>query len=84
MRARGVITASMFAWILATVGFIAAQQPQPQKTATFSVESQLVQIFLTVQQGSRRVTGLDVTKFSLAEDGKTQPIDHMDSEQAPL
>jgi len=84
MQAKGAITASMLMFIMATVASLAAQQPQPQKTATFSVESQLVQIFLTVQQGSRRVTGLDVTKFSLAEDGKTQPIDHMDSEQAPL
>lgn len=84
MRAKGVITASMLAWILAAVGSFAAQQPQPQKTTTFSVESQLVQIFLTIQEGSRRVTGLDVSKFSLAEDGKHQPIDHMDSEQAPL
>jgi Ca-activated chloride channel family protein len=84
MRAKGMITASMLAWILAAIGSIAAQLPQPQKTATFSVESQLVQIFLTVQQGSRRVTGLDVSKFSLAEDGKPQPIDRMDSEQSPL
>ena len=69
-------------WVLTAIGSPGAQQPQNQPT--YSVQSQLVQIFLTVQEGSRRVTGLDLAKFSLTEDGKVQPIDHMDSEQVPL
>jgi len=84
MRAKRTTSASLLAWILAAIGSFAAQQPQPQKTPTFSAASQLVQIFLTIQEGSRRITGLDLSKFSLAEDGKLQSIDHMDSEQVPL
>ncbi len=84
MRPERTVTSMLTAWILAAWGAFAAQQPQPQKTPTFSVESQLVQIFLTVQEGSRRVTGLNISEFTLAEDGKLRPIDHMDSEQVPL
>lgn len=69
--------------LTAAISFGAQQQP-PQTQAIFSVKSQLVQIFLTVQEGSRRITGLDLSKFSVAEDGKVQLIDHMDSEQVPL
>jgi VWFA-related protein len=83
-KSKGTASVSLLAWILAAIGSLAAQQPQPQKTPTISVASQLVQIFLTVQEGSRRITGLVPSKFSLAEDGKLQPIDHMDSEQVPL
>ncbi len=71
-------------WVLAAVGSFAAQLPQSQDAPKFSIQSQLVQIFLTVQEGSRRITGLDLSKFSVSEDGKPQPIDHMDSEQVPL
>ncbi len=67
--------------ILAAGGSFASQRP-PQ--TTFIARSQLVQIFLTVQEGSRRITGLDLSKFSVIEDGKSQVIDHMDSEQVPL
>jgi VWFA-related protein len=84
MRAKGTIAACMLAWLLAPIGSFGAQQPQPQKVPTYSVESQLVQIFLTVQEGSRRITGLNLSEFSVAEDGKLQPIDHMDSEQVHL
>ena len=74
----------LFVLLLTGIRPIAAQQAPPQRTPTYTVESQLVQIFLTVQEGSRRITGLNLSEFSLAEDGKPQPIDHMDSEQVPL
>jgi VWFA-related protein len=83
-KSKGTTSARLLVWILAAIGSSAAQQQQPQNPPTFSVASQLVQIFLTVQEGSRRVTGLDLSKFSLAEDGKPQSVDHMDSEQVPL
>ncbi len=74
----------LIVWMLAAFGSLAAQRPQVQNQPTYSVQSQLVQIFLTVQEGSRRITGLDVSRFSVMEDGKAQSIDHMDSEQVPL
>jgi VWFA-related protein len=83
MRFRG-LGSSLMIWILSASGSFAVQEPQPQDGLRFSVQSQLIQIFLTVQEGSRRVTGLDVSKFSVTEDGQARDIDHMDSEQVPL
>jgi Ca-activated chloride channel homolog len=87
MVMRGIVTACMF--LLALGGAVSApSQEMPSRTVqsgpTYAVQSQMVQIFLTVTDGPRRVTDLRLEDFSLSEDGKPQKIDHLDSETVPL
>ena len=51
---------------------------------TISVQSQLVQVYFTVTEGTRRVMGLQAPDFKLAEDGKPAPVDRLDSQTVPL
>lgn len=52
--------------------------------ATFAVQSQLVQVYATVTEGSRRISDLVASDFSLAEDNKPQAIDRVDTGTVPL
>jgi len=50
----------------------------------FSVESQLVEVYVTVTKGNQLVPHLKATDFSLAEDGMPLNIDRLDDHQVPL
>ncbi len=51
---------------------------------TYTVDSQLVQVYLTVTEGSRLVTGLTSADFTLLEDGFTRDISRVDAATVPL
>jgi VWFA-related protein len=73
--------------VLAGAAPVSAEETQsapPPAGPTYAVQSQMVQIFLTVAEGARRVTDLKLADFTVNEDGKSQKIDHLDSETVPL
>ena len=59
-------------------------QKQEGETLKFSVESQLVEVYVTVTKGNQLVPHLKATDFSLAEDGMPVDIDRLDDQQVPL
>ena len=62
-----------------------AQQSKTEpESFTFHVQSQLVQIYLTVTEGNRRVTDLKLEDFTAAEDGVPREMDRLDSTTVPL
>jgi VWFA-related protein len=50
----------------------------------FSVQSQLVEIYLTVTRGKQRIPGLKAEDFEVMEDGVPVTIDRLDSQDVPL
>jgi Ca-activated chloride channel family protein len=64
----------------------ALQDPQTasQGKSTFSVQSQLVQIYFTVTDGNRLVPHLDPAGFRASEDGNPIEFDRIDNQSAPL
>ncbi len=85
-RCRPVAVSILF-WVLIGLSFSAGQEKPSGQVAgnsTYKIQSQLVQIFLTVLDGARRVTNLKLSNFSVVEDGKPQDIDRMDSEESAL
>lgn len=50
----------------------------------FSIQSQLVEIYLTVVRGNQLIPHLKATDFELKEDGLPVPIDHLDDQEVPL
>jgi VWFA-related protein len=50
----------------------------------FSVQSQLVEVYLTVTKGNQLVPNLKASDFKLTEDGMPVPIDRLDSQDVPL
>jgi Mg-chelatase subunit ChlD len=82
-----LVAVSIFIWVLIGLSFSASQEKpsgQMPGNSTYKTQSQLVQIFLTVMDGARRVTNLKLSNFSVVEDGKPQDIDRMDSEESAL
>ncbi len=82
-----LVAVSILFWVLIGLSFSASQEKQTGQVpgnSTYKTQSQLVQIFLTVMDGARRVTNLKLSNFSVVEDGKPQGIDHMDSEESAL
>ncbi len=51
---------------------------------TFRIQSQLVQIYLTVTNGSRHVDGLSASDFGLFEDGARKSPARLDTGEVPL
>jgi VWFA-related protein len=73
--------------LCAAMSLPSAQQQQPiggGLNATYTVRTQLVQIYMTVTEGGRRVNGLKASEFSLTEDGVPKEIAAVDSETVPL
>jgi VWFA-related protein len=76
--------------VIAIFLFCSAQTaPQArQKTADgpfkFSVQSQLVEVFLTVTKGKQLVPNLKLSDFSLNEDGMPVSIERLDNPEVPL
>jgi hypothetical protein len=62
--------------------------PSPQQTEDnvlkFSVQSQLVEVYLTVTKGKELVPNLKASDFILAEDGMPVVVDRLDSQDVPL
>ncbi|MFH1573407.1 MAG: VWA domain-containing protein [Acidobacteriota bacterium] len=82
---KGLIPACLF--LLAAPECTVAQTVQTQadrSSPTFAVQSQLVQIHLTVQDGARLVTDLGVAGFALFEDGVEKEVYRLDSTSIPL
>jgi VWFA-related protein len=84
---KSVLAAILFYMIaLAEAG--AQTIPPEQKPArngfNYSVQSQLVEIYLTVTKGSQRIPHLKATDFQLLEDEAPVPIDHLDNPEVPL
>jgi VWFA-related protein len=64
-----------------------SQDPKPQgepQELTYRVQSQLVQIYLTVTEGTQRISDLKQSDFSVAEDAVAKDIDRLDSGTVPL
>ncbi len=51
---------------------------------TYSVKSQLVQIYMTVSDGNQNVTDLQAAELSILEDAAPKLIDRLDSGEVPL
>jgi VWFA-related protein len=62
----------------------AALLAQDSEALKFSVETQLVEIYVTVTQGNRRITDLRQEDFQLLEDKQPIAIDRLDSQKVPL
>jgi VWFA-related protein len=60
-----------------------AQEARPENLK-FSVQSQLVEVYLTVTKDNRLVPNLTASDFVLMEDGMPVPIDRLDSQDVPL
>lgn len=58
-------------------------EPEPNEL-TYRVQSQLVQIYLTVTEGSHRISDLKMADFSISEDAVAKDADRLDSGQVPL
>jgi Ca-activated chloride channel homolog len=67
-----------------TYGMPQSQQRKEGETFTYSVQSQLVEVFLTVKKGNQLVPNLTLTDFKLSEDGAPTTVDRLDSQDVPL
>jgi Ca-activated chloride channel family protein len=82
----------MAAVLLAVITIAAGAAPwmqQPEQTPgknafKFSVQSQLVEIYLTVARGKQLIPHLKAADFEILEDGVSVPIDHLDDQEVPL
>ena len=63
---------------------ISPAQRQEEDGYKFIVQSQLVEIYLTVTQNNRLVPNLNASDFILVEDGTPVPIDRLDNQDVPL
>jgi Ca-activated chloride channel family protein len=60
------------------------QQEQKSDPFRISVQSQLVEVFLTVTKGNQWIPNLKVSEFRLSEDGTPVPILRLDNQDVPL
>ncbi len=72
------------AWATAIAAVFPQEAAKPERPETYRVKSQLVRVFLTVSEGTKRVKGLTASDFALREDGQRQSIDRLDSGEVPL
>jgi Ca-activated chloride channel homolog len=63
---------------------IAWPQQEKPESFKFSVQSQLVEVFLTVTKGNQLIPNLKASEFTIAEDGMPVPVDRLDSQEVPL
>jgi VWFA-related protein len=59
-------------------------QTAPAKPFTFSVQTQLVEVYMTVTKDNQLMPGMTSYDFQITEDGKPVAIDHFDSQDVPL
>jgi len=73
--------------LLCSVFPVLAQQGPPKVESvnpTFAIDTQLVQVYMTVTEGSRRVTDLKAEDFAIFEDGAPVQMDRLDAGRVPL
>ena len=61
-----------------------SEQKKQQEEFKFSVQSQLVEVYLTVTKGNQLVPNLKAPDFKLNEDGMPVTIDRLDDQDVPL
>jgi VWFA-related protein len=61
----------------------AAQMPK-MEGFKFTVQSQLVEVYLTVTKNNQWIPNMKASEFQLAEDGMTVSIDRLDHQDVPL
>jgi VWFA-related protein len=82
MRAFVVATTAL---ILCCIEGISIGEPQNAgEGVKISVQSQLVEIYLTVTAGKQLVPNLTASDFTVTEDGVPVPIDRLDNPEVPL
>jgi VWFA-related protein len=82
MRALAIATAVL---ILPCLVGIPLGEPQDDgEGLKISVQSQLVEIYLTVTDGKQLVSNLTASDFTIAEDGIPVPVDRLDNPDVPL
>lgn len=80
-------TLLLFLVFLANIGAEPAAFPEQTSQPDgfkFSVQSQLVEVYVTVTKGNRLVPNLKASDFKLIEDGMPVAIDRLDSQDVPL
>lgn len=60
------------------------QQRKPGEAFKFSVQSQLVEVYLTVTKGKQLVPNLKISDFMITEDGMPVSVDRIDNQDVPL
>jgi len=65
-------------------GTVSWPQQKEGETFRFSVQSQLVEVFLTVAKGKELIPNLSKSDFTLAEDGMPVVVDRLDTPEVPL
>jgi VWFA-related protein len=80
--------AAVFTGLFVVAHIDAPAMPQEQRLETpsvrFSIQSQLVEIYLTVIKGKQLVPNLTASDFEIKEDGIPVSIDRLDSQEVPL
>jgi len=80
--------AALLTGLLTVAGLAAQRTPQEQMPETpsvkFSIQSQLVEVYLTVTKGKQLVPRLRASDFEIKEDGIPVTIDRLDSQEVPL
>ncbi len=71
-------------WLVAVLTWLPNAISQDSKHPTYTVQSQLVQIFVTVSNGRQKITSLRASDFSITEDGRTKELYRLDSAEVPL
>jgi VWFA-related protein len=80
---RRVISAVGVLLICCAQGMPGPQQKK-EESFKFSVQSQLVEVYLTVAKGQQLIPNLKASDFKLTEDGMPVPVDRLDSQEVPL
>jgi VWFA-related protein len=80
---RRTIAGALVIHLLFGLSGLPAQEPAPEG-ATFQIQSQLVQMYISISEGNRRIPELSASELVLTEDGKPKEIDRVDSANVPL
>jgi Ca-activated chloride channel family protein len=82
MRAFAIAAAALILYF--GHGFAISEAQNAGEGLKFSVQSQLVEIFLTVTDGKQLVPNLTASDFTIDEDGVPVPVDRLDNPAVPL
>ncbi len=77
-------TAFVAMLLLCRQGLPVPEQKGDEGTLKFSVQSQLVEIYLTVTEGKQLIPNLAASDFTITEDGMPVPVDRLDNPDVPL
>jgi VWFA-related protein len=82
MRAFAISTAALILYFIHGIAIGGTQSSG--EGLKISVQSQLVEIFLTVTDGKQLVSNLTASDFTVEEDGMPVPVDRLDNPDVPL